>query len=319
MGKVGIIALVVVLAIVGIAVYTGIQETRKSGGGFFTVLQDERVSKESREGGATSGFVLRRGDPGVSSGVAEPRVSSGFELRKYQGAGEDGSSQVSSKNLNLPAVIISSVRRPGSPYERTDVSISAGYTLKEPVNITGWKIRTDSGGEVSIPKGIRDYTPGVSREVDIVLRPGEKVSLYGHYKFAGYQHPFGKSILLNACTGYLNDVYKFDPELPRRCPILKQADVVSLSGGCQATVLSLPRCSVPTSAQIQSFQGDSSCQSFLRDKFGYANCYTAHRQDDNFFSGEWYVWLDTRIPLAEDHDRVLLLDATGAVVDEFVY
>lgn len=318
MDKVGIIALVVVLAIVGIAVYTGIQETRKSGGGFFTVLHEERVSKESREGGPTSGFVLRRGESDVSPDAAAPRVSSGIELRRYQGSGGEDSSQPS-KNAGSPAVVISSVRRPGSSYERTDVSISAGYTLKNPVNITGWKIRTDSGGEVSIPKGIRDYVPGASREVDITLGPGEKVSFYGHYRFADYKHLFGKNILLNACTGYLNDVYKFDPELPRRCPILKQADVASLSGGCQATVLSLPRCTAPTSAQIQSFQGDSSCQSFLRDKFGYANCYTAHRKDDNFFSGEWYVWLDKRIPLAEDHDRVLLLDATGALVDEFVY
>lgn len=311
MDKVGIIALVVVLAIVGIAVYTGIQETRESGGGFFTVLHEERVSKEPRKGGTTSGFVLRRGDSGASSDSAEPYGSSGIEPQRYQGSGGEVPSS--------PAVVISSVRRPGSPYERTDVSISAGYTLKEPVNITGWKIRMDSGGEVSIPKGIRDYAPGASREVDIMLGPGEKVSLYGHYQFADYKHLFGKNILLNACTGYLNDVYKFDPELPRRCPIIKREDVASLSGGCQATVLSLPRCGVPTSAQIQSFQGDSSCQSFLRDKFGYANCHTAHRKDNNFFSGEWYVWLDKRTPLAEDHDRVLLLDAGGALVDEFVY
>lgn len=319
MGKVAIIVLIVLVLIIGLAIYTGVQEARKSGSGFFTVLQEERVSKESREGEVTSGFVLRRGDPGASSDAAEPRVSSGIELRRYRGAGEDGSSQGSSKNSNLPAVVISSVRRPGSPYERTDVSISAGYTLKEQVNITGWKIRVNGGGEASIPKGIRDYAPGASREVDIMLGPGEKVSLYGHYQFADYKHPFGKNVFLNSCTGYLNDVYKFDPELPRRCPIIKQTDVTSLSGGCQATVLSLPRCSVPTSAQIQSFQGDSSCQSFLRNTFGYANCYTAHRKDDNFFSGEWYVWLDERIPLAEDHDRVLLIDTTGAVVDEFVY
>ncbi|MDP3724838.1 MAG: hypothetical protein Q8R20_00015 [Nanoarchaeota archaeon] len=318
-------------------------EARAKGGGFFGLLRKDYISKDPFQR-KESGFQLnRREDSGVvlssSNTDASRESASGFVLRRDQSAssfnvisGGGTSSEAPSREPRPPfgftkeqlsplfdQVIINSLQYPRrSDYERTSIMLMAKTGLSRPINITGWKIKTNSG-ETLVPQAIERYVPAVSSSGDIILQAGQTLSLFGHYRFAEYQHPFGKNFRLNQCTGYLNSIYAFDPKLPEKCPRIDKDEFSSFSGACQTFLSTLYNCRVPTSAEINNFQGDAACQAFMRNKFGYGLCYNTHKNDENFLSNEWYAWLGKQIPFARDHDRVLLFDTSGLLVDEFSY
>lgn len=357
-----IISAVAVILVVGLAIFFGLRaakerpaepkeenreststETKAKGGGFFGFLRRDFVSKEPHERG-DSGFQLNWGDGGGAGGgsSANPLEESGggFILRRDTSAstpsplsGGGDIRETPARELKPPfgftkeglsplfgKVEISSLQPPASDYART-AAILTSQSGALAVNVTGWKLRTNID-EVVIPQAIGNYVPGTALSEDIILRSGDTLSLFGHYRFAQYQHPFGKNVRLNECTGYLNALYPFEPKLPTGCPRLNQDEVRSLSGACQTYISSIGSCKTPASVDIANFQGDGgACQSFLRRSFGYAPCYEAHKKEENFFSREWYAWLSPQmqIPLARDHDRVLLFDRNGLLVDEFSY
>ncbi|MEK7479149.1 MAG: hypothetical protein AAB634_01255 [Patescibacteria group bacterium] len=318
-------------------------EVKAKGRGFFGFLHRDFVSKEQFERG-DSGFQLNRwGDEGGSSGSSDAssleESGGGFILRRDMSPPSPKLSSGGGEVPEAPArepkppfgftkealspffgkVEISSLQPPTSDYARTAAILTAQSGALA-VNVTGWKLRTNID-EVVIPQAIGKYVPGATLSEDIMLRSGDTLSLFGHYRFAEYQHPFGKNVRLNECTGYLNALYPFEPKLPTRCPRLNQDEVRSLSGACQTYISNLGSCKTPASVDIANFQGDRACQSFLRRSFGYAPCYEAHKNEENFFSREWYAWLSPQmqIPIARDHDRVFLFDRNGLLVDEFSY
>ena len=326
MSSVGVIAVVVIVGILGVAIYAGVQEARDSGGGVISILREGYVnqappSRPSPKSSVTvrtsksdSRTTQSQDDSGSSVSDSEPDSStlklptppSGFVVDEL--------------SLFFDQVRLSSVQRPRSAYSRTSLRLVPSTKLKDSINVTGWTIKTQSGGDgISVPQAIEDYIPGSSREKDIVIERGESVYVYGHYEFDEYQHLFGKNIQLNKCTGYLNNLYEFDPALSKSCPRVSKDDYAPFSSECRSLISSLRTCEEPTSQEINSFIYDSACQSFLRDWFGYGNCYKQYRGEDNFFSGKWYVWLEKRIPLDEDHDRVFLFDREGLLVDEYTY
>lgn len=342
-GSAAVIAVLVISAILGIAVYTGVENARKSGDEerrpFFSVFYD-RQFHEPRDDGA-SGFQLRQwGDTQVSGGSQDNSLT----LRRGSGSVGQGDSGLGSgsspgvlpeiKDRDIPEgfqrgdlspffgqVVISSVERPRNEYDRTGVVLQSAYALGGPLDVSDWRIDTNARGSgVKIPGAISNYAPGSGGERGILMDAGDRVFLYGHYRFGDYDHPFGKNIRLNQCTGYLNAIYEFDPILPNKCPRVERDQLTSFSGACQSFLLSLPRCAVPTDQDIAQFGSDSACQSFMRNKFGYSLCYDTHKNDSEFLSDDWYVWLEgQRIPLSTDNDRVLLYDANNLLVDEFVY
>ena len=50
----------------------------------------------------------------------------------------------------------------------------------------------------------------------------------------------------------------------------------------------------------------------------YDGCVKAHQADTRFFTNVWNVWSGNRF-LDPLHDRVLLLDANGKLVDWYLY
>ncbi len=194
-------------------------------------------------------------------------------------------------------------------------SLNTAYSgLSTPVDVTGWRL-TYNKGQVVIPTAASDYSPtGFEYPGDIALGSGNVLNVYSSAS------PVGQNFRMNACIGYLNNTYSFTPALPQNCaPVYDRSEIVTYSGSCQSYILSLWGCSVPSANQINNFSGEPACQSILNTRFNYASCYNRNRFQSGFFSNEWRVWLGSPINVDPSHDRLLLLDRNGLLVDQYVY
>lgn len=203
-------------------------------------------------------------------------------------------------------------------YNPSEFKIYAGLSSNEKVNVTGWRIKTNYG-EIVIPQAVNVYEPsGLAPQEDIVLSANNYVTIYiGN-------SPINRNFRLNKCIGYLQNDFVFFPLLPQNCPTPSRSDISYLSGKCQTYVLSLWGCKVPekTSESFYASIGGSSidevnCRAFL-DTINQNGCFKKHRWDDDFLSSEWRVWIRQYI-LDSQHDRVLLFDKNGLLVDEYTY
>jgi hypothetical protein len=226
--------------------------------------------------------------------------------------------EIGNLSPNYRKVRLTSVNVPRNPYERGQFTLKAEHNLSSGINVSGWKIRTNGGGEVFIPKAIADYNPlyYLPPEGDIVLYPGDYLNVYSwSNRFFG-----GRNFRLNKCIGFLKSIYNFDPKLPGNCPTPDQSEIITFSGRCQTFIRSLNSCDMPTANELNSFSGpsDLTCRAYL-ERLNYRYCYEANRNKADFFSHEWRAWLNVSLPFDREHDRLLLFDKDGGLVDEYVY
>lgn len=199
----------------------------------------------------------------------------------------------------------------GSGISYGRVVLSAGFDIGGRINVSGWELRANRGGQF-VPQAISLYDPtGLASEGDIFLGSGEALTLYTT------QSAIGKNLRLNKCIGYLENTNKFTPSLPLACPYLGNEPEVSVfTGRCQDYVRSLGSCRLPD-ADPDVPSGDYACESFL-DSINYRGCFERHRGDPDFLSRDWWAWTGRRF-LDERHDRILLLDRDGKLVDVYSY
>ena len=197
----------------------------------------------------------------------------------------------------------------------TQIALRADSSLKEEINITGWKMKGNKGDWVVVPQAINDLNPlRFWNEGDIIVNSGHYVYLYRA------SSPMVRSFRLNKCTGYFNEFYKFAPSLPNNCPGIDRDETISFTGKCQNIIASLGRCRVPTSNQLNDYSvlGESACRAYL-DEINYRGCYNRYHSDVDFLSKEWRIWLNKSIGFDPLHDRILLFDKNGLLVDEKIY
>lgn len=166
-----------------------------------------------------------------------------------------------------------------------------------------------------IPRGIEVYSPyGPGVERDIALARGEVAYIFSSAS------PLGRNIKLNKCAGYLENSLDFTPALPRSCPRdANRAEIVNLKGKCQDYILSLGTCAEPD-INHRDVIDDRECQVYLVERYGYRGCFDRYSGDADFLSGEWHVWAKELFPDLDDrHDRVLLFDREGLLVDLYTY
>ncbi|RJQ28828.1 hypothetical protein C4571_02975 [Candidatus Parcubacteria bacterium] len=191
------------------------------------------------------------------------------------------------------------------------ISLYANFKDDESVNITRWRIQGNDGSHY-IPQAVNVYDPsGLSSESDIFLKNGEFVNLY----FTS--SAIGKNIRLNKCIGYLQGANQFSPSLPLSCPYIDRGDIRHLTGTCQNYLLSLGGCRLPAANPPVPFN-DYACRAYL-DTINYRGCFDRYSKDSDFLSREWWVWIGSTQFLDPSHDRVLLLDRLGLLVDEYSY
>ncbi len=243
-----------------------------------------------------------------------PQPSTEPVKKPYQVSPPPGFSQ---KDLSpfYDNVRITSVQPPRSNSEISWLTLNTAQSLgSNLVDITGWKIKTNKS-YVIIPRGISDYNPSnLTPASDIIFKSGDYAKIY-----SPTNQTLRNNLRLNKCAGYLNSQFTINPTLPNGCPNFSREEISTFPGACQSFILGLRSCQIPTPNQINSLStSNNSCVNFL-NLINYRGCYQKHRADANFFSNEWRVWLDQNIPLDKEHDRVLLLDRSGLLVNVFIY
>ena len=205
----------------------------------------------------------------------------------------------------------------GNSTNPSRITVRSGALMAVPVDIRGWSVEGNRNVKILIPGAVGDYIPSsLVSGSNLFLNKGETANFYSNYS------PIGVGLKLNECTGYLNNTAKFLPELPKNCPaIYDKSEIINFSGTCQNLITSIRSCGVPTSDQINSVPkpDESQCRSILTGRTTYQSCYSRHRNDVNFFSKEWRVWVQSAMNFDPGHDRLLLFDRNGLLVDEYVY
>lgn len=194
------------------------------------------------------------------------------------------------------------------------VTSPAYNTPTSTVDITGWEIKTNRGGEF-IPQAENIYYPtGVGSENDIILT----ISDYNTQYVNLFSNSAPVNLRLNECLGYLNDTNQFNPPFSNSCPTPDLSDISQFTGACQNYIESLGGCQTPNFSSYYFPQKDYQCEDYLEGKYNYNWCVSTYATSPNFLGDEWRVWMGSS-PLDPYHDTVELLDRNGLVVDTYTY
>ncbi len=199
---------------------------------------------------------------------------------------------------------------PGDNTGLEHIVLHASPKAGETINVTGWTLQANRAAQV-IPQAISSLDLlHPTLEGDIRLSAGNILRIYSTRSAAG------ASFRLNRCTGYLQNHFSFVPSLPQECPAVNRSDIVTLTGSCQQYMLSLKTCQEPVIGRIPG--GSDSLCSYYANTLNYLGCVDRYKSTPNFYSQEWRVW--TGSPFLDDlHDRLLLLDRSGKLVDIYIY
>lgn len=217
------------------------------------------------------------------------------------------------------------------------IRIRASSRLKSPVNITGWRIESLlTGNYGTIPSATPlPFIGVVNSESPILLAGGETVIV------GSGRAPLGISFRENMCTGYLDQVQRFEPRLSERCPdpddefddfsgIIPESTRDEDYDQCVNYVRRIDRCEIvreelrerhvrPSPSGVVLPLTDQ-CATFIEDNLTYQGCVTNHLSDHDFFQKEWRVFMGSFSELwRKKHEVLRLLDASGHVVDVWQY
>ncbi|MCS6789087.1 MAG: hypothetical protein NZ484_00750 [Patescibacteria group bacterium] len=196
----------------------------------------------------------------------------------------------------------------GQKYEEIILSVR-GLQNQQKINISGWSLFSNKSNFI-ITFGLKnlDFSK-VFKESSIVLENNYKVKIYSTHS------PIGVNFELNKCSGYLNEFYNFVPNLPKNCPKIEKKEIAHLSGLCQDFILGLKTCEVPN--QLRIIDNDPACLNYLKN-INYQGCFDKNKNKFDFYTKEWLIFMNKEI-LDDLHDRVLLYDNKGLIVDEYIY
>lgn len=134
--------------------------------------------------------------------------------------------------------------------------------------------------------------------------------------------PTGFSFKVNKCSGYREQFKNFTPSIKKNCPdplddFLLDNSVPFNDNRCYDIVDKAKRCEVfidvPTGVTKE-------CTIFLEDVLTEEGCVSRHRDDSDFFLGEWRVYLEADEPIWTDEDNLLyLLDSSDRLVATLIY
>lgn len=183
----------------------------------------------------------------------------------------------------------------------------------ERIDIGGWTLENRRGTQVEIPLASEIY--GATASAPIALHGGEEVII-------ATAHPtFSESFRENRCTGYLNESHSFVPQLSEYCQTYSLDDLFArnLNNACIDLVLKSRRCRQVRIAFEQMDAGNA-CVAFAGEHLNYAGCLKENREKPDFLLGVWRVFLRRSETLWDPtHDRIILRDKNGLIVDEYAY
>lgn len=188
-----------------------------------------------------------------------------------------------------------------------------------PVLITGLEVRsavTHIG--TKIPKAWKlPFPGGVGEGESVALAPGAVA-----YLITG-RSGNGMSFELNKCTGYFAQQTRFTPSLAGVCPHPLQEPLPQppnqLSDACLDYLVTIPSCTVPSSIPVH-LQGDGNCQAHVFRKISYNTCVSLHKNEPDFYRGDWRIYLGRDSRLWRDRrETIELLDQNGRLISSYSY
>lgn len=197
--------------------------------------------------------------------------------------------------------------------EEEYIVIEAYRRNEEPINITGWEIRSlvSKSGYI-IPKAVNTAKSGRSA-VDVILNASDQAIVVTG------RSPIGESFRTNICTGYFEQFQDFYPYLSKDCPYPEnEIGSQTFNTECVEFLEDLPQCEMRI-AQVP-ITLSSSCQGFVSTEINYNGCVDAHINDDDFYGTEWRLFLGRSQEIWQDRREIIsLFDSEGNVVDTITY
>lgn len=196
------------------------------------------------------------------------------------------------------------------------VTIRLSPASPERVVITGWRLASSVWGAGASIEGGTDLPQplGPTAKESITLYPGDTAII------ATTRSPIGLSFRTNKCSGYFTQFQTFTPSITNRCPLPRdemyfaEDQSILLEDRCLSITDGLSRCRLLTGTPPKGIS--PSCEDFLLEELSYSGCVRNHRNDQDFFSAEWRVYLGRDQELWRDRREVIkLLDSYGRTVD----
>lgn len=178
------------------------------------------------------------------------------------------------------------------------------------INVTGWRLQANQGS-YAIQRAAKTYKTSGALLTNVTLANGQSARVYSG------SSAVGANFMGNSCMGYLSSQYQFVPKLPGTCVRPTKNEIATFTGACQEYILRLKSCQAgdPDDSRIPA--GDAACRNFVAN-LNYDGCVRTRQTDPKFFSNVWHLWSGREF-LDPLHDRVLLLDANGKLVDWYLY
>lgn len=188
--------------------------------------------------------------------------------------------------------------------------------LSAPIAITDWKVFDRATKRIHrIPRAVKVFGSG-DVSAPVAVGAGDRVFV------SSGDSPVKTSFQVNKCSGYRSQSVDFVPSIKTTCtdPVREftsHGKVPFSDDVCYDTVSSLSRCTTVKTAP----QGvTTACRDFLQQVLSEKGCVSRHRNDADFFTGEWRLFLKSDRELWKNRDNVLyLLDENDLLVATMVY
>jgi len=224
------------------------------------------------------------------------------------------STEESKEPTNESAYKHKAILKVGSAARNSDpqkeyVEIHVSSENEKALPVSDWSLEGANGLNIKLGKGAYlPYSARVNPQENIFLQPGEKA-----YIVAG-KSPIGTSFRLNKCAGYFEQFQDFTPNLPKQCPKPDEELLPSnLSDNCLDYIERMPRCEIDLSIP---WYLDAACQNYINQNINYNKCVELHKDDKDFYKGEWWIYLGRNEEMWKNkREKIILYDENKKIID----
>ncbi len=197
--------------------------------------------------------------------------------------------------------------------EKEYITIAITQPNLSEVNVTNWKLQNSKGETVPLGQGTSLFLTGnVNQLAPILLKGGDSLTV------STGRSPVGVSFKMNSCALYLEQFQDFIPPIISTCPSIRETrGFSSLDLTCQRFIGQIPKCT--TNSKTLPSELSVSCMTFIYSKVNYNGCVSVHKNDSNFYSKNWRVFLGRSSEFWAQKDTMTLLDNEGKVIDALKY
>lgn len=198
-------------------------------------------------------------------------------------------------------------------------TLEASAKNKTPIRITGFQFKSLSTNKTAtVGQAVPlFFSQGNNVNQDVYLKPGEKA-----YIVTGMGDMNNISFQVNMCSGYHTQFTSFTPSLRQQCPLAEDEKntipTSPVNDSCFDFIERFPRCKIQTKPLPANFTFE--CRNFILETMTYSSCVDLHKNDANFYSKEWRIFLGRSESLWKSkREAIVLLDQDGKTIDTVIF